>query len=194
VYIVFFTVYVSRFNTSVLTDDTYTAPTKATVLDPTNSGHKPEIAKRDQNIGAFMLLTLAMTDAVSFEAVDSSKATDFPDGDAKLAWSTLTNIYQPNNESELQALRQQFNNCALTDASYPPDKWFAKMETLKIEMKHMKHDIDDDVMIAQILFNTQPSIYNTTIEILTREQSIGTAVPTLLQIKNEFRQVYSNIS
>jgi hypothetical protein len=55
----------------------------------------------------------------------------------------------------------------------------------------MKHDIDDDVMIAQILFNTQPSIYNTTIEILTREQSIGTAAPTLLQIKNEFSQVYS---
>jgi hypothetical protein len=46
-------------------------------------------------------------------------------------------------------------------------------------------------MIAQILFNTQPSIYNTTIEILTREQSTGTAVPTLLQIKNEFCQVYS---
>jgi hypothetical protein len=55
----------------------------------------------------------------------------------------------------------------------------------------MEHEIDDDVMIAQILFNTHPSIYNTTIEILTREQSIGTAVPTLLQFKNEFCQVYS---
>jgi gag-polypeptide of LTR copia-type len=175
----------------IITDDTYKAPTKATVLDPANSAHKPEIAKRDQNIRAFMLLTLAMTDAVSFEAVDSSKTADLPDGDAKLAWTTLNNIYQPSNKSELQALRQQFNHCALTDASYPPDKWFAKLETLKIEMKNMKHVIDDDVMIAQILFNTQPSIYNTTIEILTREQSIGTAVPTLLQIKNEFRQVYS---
>jgi hypothetical protein len=29
-----------------------------------------------------------MSDAVSFEAVDSSKATDLPDGDAKLAWTT----------------------------------------------------------------------------------------------------------
>jgi gag-polypeptide of LTR copia-type len=130
-----------------------------------------------------MLLTLAMTDSI--------KTTDLPDRDAKLAWTTLTNIHQPNNKSELQALRQQFNHCALTDASYPPDKWFAKLETLKIEMKNMKHVINDDVMIAQILFNTQPSIYTTTIEILTREQSNGSAVPTLLQIKSEFCQVYS---
>jgi hypothetical protein len=65
-----------------------------------------------------MLLTLAMTDAVSFEAMDSSKTSDLPDGDAKLAWATLNVIYQPNNQSELQALRQQFNHCPLTDASY----------------------------------------------------------------------------
>jgi hypothetical protein len=138
-----------------------------------------------------MLLTLAMSDAVSFEAVDSSKAADLPDGGAKLAWTTLTNIYQPNNKSELQALRQQFNHFALTNASYPPDKWFAKLETLKIEMKNMEYVFDDDVMIAQILFNTQIYIYNTSIEILTKEQSIGTAVPTLLLVKNEFHQVYS---
>jgi hypothetical protein len=50
-------------------------------------------------------------------------------------------------------LRQQFIHYALTDESYPPDKWFAKLETLKIEMKNMEHEIDDDVMIAQILFN-----------------------------------------
>jgi hypothetical protein len=68
---------------------------------------------------------------------------------------------------------------------------FAKLETLKIEIKNMEHTIDETTMIAQILFNAQPSIYNTTIEILTREQSIGTAVPTLMQIKNEFCQVYS---
>jgi hypothetical protein len=91
----------------IITDDTYTAPTKATVLDPESSAHKPEIAKQDQNIKGFMLLTLEMSDAVSFEAVDSSKTTNLPDGEAKLAWTTLTNIYQPNNKSELQALRQQ---------------------------------------------------------------------------------------
>jgi hypothetical protein len=53
-----------------------------------------------------MLLTLAMSDAVSFEAVDSSKTKELPDGDAKLAWTIITNIFQPNNKSELQALRQ----------------------------------------------------------------------------------------
>jgi hypothetical protein len=45
-------------------------------------------------------------------------------------------------------------------------------------MINMEYVIYDDAMIAEILFNTQPSIYNTTIEILTREQSIGTAAPT----------------
>jgi gag-polypeptide of LTR copia-type len=167
---------------------------KTTVLDPENSAHKPEIAKRDQNIRAFMLLTLAMSVAVSFEVVGSGKTTDMPDGDAKLAWTALTHIFQPNNKSELQAFRQQFNHCALTDASYPTDKWFAKLETLKIEMKNMEHEIDDNVMIAQILFNTQPAIYNTTIEILTRQQSIGTAVPTLFKLKMNFVKFIQNIS
>jgi hypothetical protein len=41
--------------------------------------------------------------------LDSSKTTDLPDGDVKLAWNTLTNIYQPNYKSELQALQQQLN-------------------------------------------------------------------------------------
>jgi hypothetical protein len=80
-------------------------------------------------------------------------------------------------------LRQHFKPCVLTDASYPPDKWFAELEALKIEMKNLEHTIDEATMIAQILFNAQPSIYNTTIEILKIEQSIGTVVPTLLQIK-----------
>ena len=66
-----------------------------------------------------------MSDAVSFEAVDSSKTVDLPDEDAKMAWENLVNLYQPNNKTELQALRQQFNHCALTEASDSPDKWFA---------------------------------------------------------------------
>ena len=175
----------------IISDDTYTSPAKSTILDATKAADKIEIAKREQNIRAYMLLTLAMSDAVSFEAVDSSKTVDLPDGDAKMAWENLVNLYQPNNKTELQALRQQFNHCALTEASYSPDKWFAKLESLRLEMKLMKHVIDDDTMIAQIIYNTQPSIYNTTIEILTREQSIGTAAPKLIDIKNEFRQVYS---
>jgi hypothetical protein len=44
----------------------------------------------------------------------------------------------------------------------------------------MDQNIDEATMIAQILFNSQPSIYNTTIEILAREQITGAAVPTLL--------------
>jgi hypothetical protein len=79
----------------IVTDDNYKATTNATALDPANSTHKPEIAKQDQNIRAFMLLTLAMSDAVSFEAVESSKTTNLPDGDAKLAWTTLTAYTNP---------------------------------------------------------------------------------------------------
>jgi hypothetical protein len=48
-------------------------------------------------------MTLAMSDAVYFVAVDSSKTIDLPDGDAKLAWKRLPNIFQPNNLSNLQA-------------------------------------------------------------------------------------------
>jgi hypothetical protein len=39
-------------------------------------------------------------------------------------------------------------------------------------MKNMEHVINDAAMLSQILFNAQPSIYNTTIEIRKREQII----------------------
>jgi hypothetical protein len=76
----------------IITDENYNALTEATVLDPTESVHSQK-AKQDQNIRAFMIITLAMSDAASFEAVDSRKSDDLPDGDAKLAWKTLTNIF-----------------------------------------------------------------------------------------------------
>jgi hypothetical protein len=57
----------------IITDEEYTAPTKTTALDPTTSAHTPAIAKQDQNNRAFMLLTLATSYAVSFEAIDSRK-------------------------------------------------------------------------------------------------------------------------
>jgi hypothetical protein len=130
-----------------------------------------------------MLLTLAMSYAVSLEAVDSSKTEDLPDGDAKLAWKTSTNIYQPNIQSELQALRQQFNHCTLTDASYLPDKWFEKLETLKIEMKNMDHTIDDETISVQILL--QQLKFSQENKVLEQQFQL------YYKLKNEFCQVSS---
>jgi hypothetical protein len=42
-----------------------------TICTNKSNSFKPEIAKQDQNIRAFILLPLAMSDDVSFEAVDN---------------------------------------------------------------------------------------------------------------------------
>jgi hypothetical protein len=66
----------------IITDKSCEAPKKDKVLDPVTG--KQEMAKHDQNSRAFMLLTLIMCDAVSFEAVDSSNTDELPDGVAKI--------------------------------------------------------------------------------------------------------------
>jgi hypothetical protein len=74
-------------------------------------------------------------------------------------------------------LRQHFNHCTLTDASYSPDNWFAKLETLKNEMKNMDHTIDDDGRAPD------PGLVEEKSPFIIQQ----------LEIKNEFHQIYTKI-
>jgi hypothetical protein len=81
----------------------------------------------------------------------------------------------------------------LKDESENPDKWFSKLENLRIQLKQ-DHNviIDDDKMRTQILFNTKPAMYSTIIAILKRDLNTGTII-SLTDIKLEYRQVFSTV-
>ena len=54
-----------------------------------------------------------------------------------------------------------------------------------------QHDLPENDLISQIIFIAKPSIYQTTIDILSSPHNLSATPPTLDQIKTELRQVYS---
>jgi Reverse transcriptase (RNA-dependent DNA polymerase) len=152
-----------------------------------------KIANRKANKKAYMLLTLSISpnDNITYDAIQTAVTIDLPNGCAKTAWQNLSDIYQPATKTEQHELEQQFSRCELKEASENPDKWFSKLENLRIQLKQ-DHNIiiDDDKMRTQILFNTKPEIYSTIISILKRDMNKGILI-SLTEIKLEYRQVFS---
>jgi hypothetical protein len=52
------------------------------------------------------LLTLSVTDPISYEAIQNATTADLPDGDAKKAFTNLCNIFKPVTKTEQHDLEQ----------------------------------------------------------------------------------------
>jgi hypothetical protein len=137
----------------ILLDPQVVAPNYMAFLDPTNQGDVLLMDIREQNGKAYMLLSLSISpsDTITINAVTA----DLPSGDAKQAWNNICEINQPATKADQHDLEQQFNHCILQDETQNPDKWFSKLENLRILLKldHQKI-IDDNTMSTQILYNT----------------------------------------
>ena len=119
----------------ILIDKTAIAPKFDKVLDPTKDRDVLLENYRNQNTKAYMFLTICITDAITFEAVQNAVTDNLPTGDAKLAWKNICNINQPVTASEQHDLEQQFYQCTLADEHTNPDKWFVKLENIRITLK-----------------------------------------------------------
>ncbi|MGL5074464.1 MAG: hypothetical protein ACRDBG_01300 [Waterburya sp.] len=166
-------------------------PNDTTDLDPTNPLHVPLIQARSANNLAMLLLTMAITDTTSYGALYAAQTTENAEGNCAIAWKELNNIYKPMSKAKQYELEQEFNKCALTDESKNPDEWFTELERIKLQLKldFDQHEIDEAKLIQHILFNTKPSIYATTLQIIIRELNQNHN-PSLSSIKEEMRQVY----
>jgi hypothetical protein len=69
----------------ILTDENIVAPAAAEVLYPNVPTEAAQLLLRAQNKKAYMLLTLSITDKVSYNAIINANTTELPSGDAKLA-------------------------------------------------------------------------------------------------------------
>jgi hypothetical protein len=81
-----------------------------------------------------------------------------------------SNIFKPVTKKEQHDLEQQFHHCQLTEDSANPDKWFAKLDNIRLQLK-IDHGIEltEDKVITQILFNCKPTAYVTTIAMLNEQ-------------------------
>jgi hypothetical protein len=177
---------------NIMTSLTDIAPNEATDLDPLVPEHIPLIALRNQNKKAFMLLTLAITERVSYDAIINARTTELPNGDAKLAWTHLLELHQPTTRTELHHLQQQFHQCTLKSITKNPDDWFAQLEHIRVQLR-IDHatDIPDDQMKTQILYNTDPDEYKIAKELLKHQLNMGNDV-TINTIKSTYRQIYGS--
>jgi hypothetical protein len=105
-----------------------------------------------------MLLSLCISasDTINFNAVQNAVTDDLPTGDAKKERKNICEISQPATKADQHDLEQQFNHCILQDETQNPDRWFSKLENLRILLKFdPKTTITDDTMITQILSTIQ---------------------------------------
>jgi hypothetical protein len=70
--------------------------------------------------------------------VQNATTDELPKGDAKKAWEDICVFNQPATKADQHDLEQQFNHCVLQDETQNPDKWFSKLENIRIlsELDH----------------------------------------------------------
>ena len=66
---------------------------------------------------------LAMTDDVIFCLVDESGCTDYPEGDARVAWSKLMQRFESQTNAFRVKLMGQFSSLKLKNKHQDPDSW-----------------------------------------------------------------------
>ena len=163
-------------------------PKESDVIDPKTDPDKFRL--RNANLLAYSMLTLACTDEVTLQVVDSARPQDFPNGRAYDAWKALENIHKPQSQANKYELQQKLKECDLKQDTKNPDEWFAEIERLKTQLKNdFSYTITDDDIISHIVFNLKPKFYQNLLTVIKRELNNGT-VPKLEDLKKDIRQVY----
>jgi hypothetical protein len=193
-----YTIWASRFLAyaqikgckKVLTGDT-AIPAITEVLDPTTD--KEKLTARKANDTAYSMLTMAVTDPVSFGAVFNAHTPALPDGNSHLAWTNLEKIFKSTNQAKRHELEQEFNSSTLNRDDKNPDEWFAELESIRLQLlMDFKIDYDDDKLVSHILYNIKAKGYDTTIAIIKRDINKG-RTQTLDEVKDDIRQTFGQL-
>ena len=142
---------------------------------------------------AMILLTMSVTDAISYSAIHNASNNEYIDGNAHFAWTNLNSIFKPTSSAHKHQLEQEFNRCALAQDDYNPDEWFATLEKIRLQLRvDFNLSYDDDKMISHILYNVKPRFYETIITVMKRDINRNSSSLSLEQVKEELRQTFGN--
>ncbi len=129
-------------------------PTDVEVLDPTKDADKIKIDIKEKNEIAYGELILMMdteksAGRVAFNIVKRSKTTDYPDGNADVAWKGLKRKYKPTSAPSLAKLHKQFYSAKLKK-KVDPDIFITYLEDLRTRMEEMKSVMSDEQFMLHI--------------------------------------------
>ena len=130
------------------------------VIKPTNEDVPADSKK---NIQAYNDLMMSCENEVSFGVVDESISTQFPDGDARLAWKNLFKKYEPSTGAMKVELKLQFQQSTLSDVNEDPNEWITKLELIRRRFKTLGHEVSDEDIVLHVL-NNLPTEYENLVE------------------------------
>ena len=182
------------YNKTMPDDSTILAKPAASVADPDPAmiAYKLQKAKTM----AYALLTMCMSENISFMAVERAKTSHLKNGSARLAWVNLEAIYKATSESNKYELEKKFNQSELKNEHTNPDEWFGELESMRVQLLlDFQIDITEKALKTHIIYNIRPRMYMTAISILKSEMTNSGTPLELESIKREIREVYeANIS
>ena len=157
------------------------------VLKPSDPTKK---ADPELNVLVYNDLILSCQEDIIFGIVDESVSTDFPDGDARLAWRNLKDRYEPNTGAAKVQLKQEFHQLKLESAEDDPDIWITQLELKRRRLQNLGSTIEDDDLILHIL-NCLPKEYETVVELCEDDLSRGKIELSI--VKERIRARYNRL-
>ena len=92
-------------------------------------------------------LLMSVNDTKSFNLIDEHP------GDLHSAWKALQEEFKPKTAMAIVELLSEFNNKKFEDVTGNIDKWISELEALRICLRAVKQEIDDQYFMMHILVN-----------------------------------------
>jgi len=166
---------------------TATAKGNREVIKPETPTTKADDAK---NVQVYNDLVLSCQDDITFGIVDESVSTDFPDGDARLAWAKLQEKFEPKTGAAKVQLKKEFHQCKLTSVDEDPEVWITDLELKRRRLKVLGTEIVDEDLILHII-NNLPKEYEMVIELC--EEDLSKGILTLKDARERIRARFNRI-
>ena len=158
------------------------------VLDPNDTQDKERERIRTENRLAYSLLMMNQNDDMTRNAYRAAKTPTRKC--ARTAWLNLKKVHQPQDDATKYELINKFNRLELKHDTKNPDEWFSELEIIRGQLDiDYEHVITDDEVISQILYNVQPTMYQTLLTIVKRDINHKKKIE-LNDLKRDIRQIY----
>ena len=173
---------------NILTGTVKAPKASETINENTDEG-KIKAVLKESNLIAYEDLTLSMngeyeTGKVAFQIINGATNTNFPDGDATLAWKHLSEKYQATSALSRLMLRKKFKNYTLKNKQQDPDIWLTELENIQCQLEEAGHTMSDNNLIKHAL-NHLPNCYKISVSKLEDRIDDQNNPITIDQLQNE---------
>ncbi len=92
------------------------------------------------------------TDGVAFAIVETSKTEDFPEGDARKAWTQLKERFEAETYTTKVQLKRELAGCRLKRGQ-DPEVWLMDLEYIRMRLEKMNCKMQEEDLVAHIVSN-----------------------------------------